>query len=203
MIYQVKPIDYQDCKEWFLKKHYAKRIPSVSYCFGLFQDIELIGVCSIGKPASPFLCIGVCGESESQFVFELNRLIINDGLPKNTLSWFVSQCLKKLPSMILVSYADSQQGHHGYIYQATNFFYTGATKERTDIGADDGAHSRHYKIGETQRKFRSSKHRYIYFVGKNKKEWLKKLNYPIQPYPKGDNKRYDASYQPTTQSKLF
>lgn len=185
-----------------MKKHYAKRIPSVSYCFGLFQNIELIGVCSIGKPASPSLCIGVCGETESQFVYELNRLIIKDGLPKNTLSWFVAQCLKKLPQMILVSYADSQQGHHGYIYQATNFLYTGATKERTDIGAEDGSHSRHYKTGETQRKFRSSKHRYIYFIGNMKKKWLKKLRYPIQSYPKGDNKRYDTSYQPSVQIKL-
>ena len=32
---------------------------------------------------------------------------------------------------------------------------------------------------------------------------MKKLKYKIQPYPKGDNKRYDASYQPTTQTKLL
>ena len=203
MNYEVKSIDYQDCKEWFLKKHYAKRIPSISYCFGLFEDVKLIGVCSIGKPASPSLCVGVCGENESKFVYELNRLIINDGLPKNTLSWFVSQCIKKLPPMILVSYADSQQGHYGYIYQATNFLYSGATKERTDIGTENGTHSRHYKIGETERKFRSSKHRYIYFIGNMKKQWLKKLKYPIEPYPKGDNKRYDASYTPIVQTKLL
>ena len=203
MIYDVKCIDYQDCKEWFLKKHYAKRMPSVSYCFGLFDGIELIGVCSVGKPASPSLCVGVCGENQSQFVYELNRLIIKDGLPKNTLSWFVSQCLKKLPEMILISYADSKQGHNGYIYQATNFLYTGATKERTDIGTENGSHSRHYKIGDRERKFRSSKHRYIYFIGKMKKDWLSKLNYPIQPYPKGENQRYDASYQPIIQTKLL
>jgi len=27
--------------------------------------------------------------------------------------------------------------------------------------------------------------------------------YKIKPYPKGENKRYDASYQPTTQIKLL
>ena len=203
MNYDIKSIDYQDCNEWFLKKHYAHRIPSVSYCFGLFESIELIGVCSIGKPASPSLCIGVCGEEESKFVYELNRLIIKDNLPKNTLSWFLSQCLKQLPPMILISYADTKQGHHGYIYQATNWIYTGATKERTDIGSEDGSHSRHYKIGETKRKFRSSKHRYIYFIGSKKKHWISQLKYPKQPYPKGDNKRYDASYQPTIQTKLL
>ena len=55
------------------------------------------------------------------------------------------------------------------------------------------------------RKKRSSKHRYIYFIGNKtqKKNMLKNLKYEIQPYPKGENKRYDASYKPTTQSKLF
>ena len=195
MNYLIKSIDYQDCKEWFLKKHYAKRIPSVSYCFGLFDSIQLIGVCSIGKPASPSLCVGICGKENSQFVYELNRLIAIDNLPKNALSYFVGEVLRKLPMMILVSYADTQQGHNGYIYQATNFLYTGATRERTDIGSEDGTHSRHYQLGETQRKFRSSKHRYVYFVGKRKKEWIEKLKY--------ENKRYDASYQPTTQPKLL
>jgi hypothetical protein len=203
MNYEVKPIDYQDCKEWFLKKHYAKRIPSISYCFGLYDNYDLIGVCSIGKPASPNLCIGVCGVDEAEYVYELNRLIVNDGLPKNTLSFFVSRVIKNLPQMILVSYADTKQGHNGYIYQATNFIYTGATKERTDIGSEDGKHSRHYKSGVTDRKFRSSKHRYIYFIGKKKKYWISKLNYPIIEYPKGQNKRYDASYKPTTQIKLI
>ena len=89
MNYLIKSIDYQDCKEWFLKKHYAKRIPSVSYCFGLFDSIQLIGVCSIGKPASPSLCVGICGKENSQFVYELNRLIAIDNLPKNALSYFV------------------------------------------------------------------------------------------------------------------
>ena len=32
---------------------------------------------------------------------------------------------------------------------------------------------------------------------------LKNLKYEIKPYPKGKNKRYDASYKPTTQATLF
>ena len=32
---------------------------------------------------------------------------------------------------------------------------------------------------------------------------LNSLNYEIQPYPKGENKRYDASYKPSTQGLLF
>ena len=36
-----------------------------------------------------------------------------------------------------------------------------------------------------------------------KKNMLKNLKYNIEPYPKGKNKRYDASYKPITQGKLF
>jgi hypothetical protein len=35
--YSVKSIDNFACKDWLLNKHYAKRIPSISYAFGLFN----------------------------------------------------------------------------------------------------------------------------------------------------------------------
>ena len=204
----VKSIKNEDVKEWLLYKHYAKRLCSVSFAFGLFEGLQLIGICTFGKPASHSLCVGVCGSENSEFVYELNRLCVNDGLQKNTLSYFVSKCLKMLPSLIIVSYADTNQNHKGYIYQATNWVYTGATKERTDIGSEDGTHSRHYdKSINTKefRKFRSSKHRYIFFTGSKtqRKKWRQKLNYKKEAYPKGDNKRYDSSYNPTTQITLF
>ena len=208
MNFIVKPIKSSQCKEWLLYKHYAKRMCSISYAFGLFGNKELIGIMTIGKPASNSLCIGVCGKENSKYVYELNRLCVNDNLPKNTLSFFVGQCLKILPKMILVSYADTSMNHNGYIYQATNWLYTGRTKERTDIGTESGKHSRHYdkKIDyKKHRIHRSSKHRYIYFIGnKAEKRYFRKcLNYQILPYPKGQNKRYDASYKTLTQKELF
>ena len=32
---------------------------------------------------------------------------------------------------------------------------------------------------------------------------LKALTYELKPYPKGDNQRYDSSYEPTIQLRLF
>ena len=200
--YSVESITYDECKEWLLYKHYAKRMCSISYSFGLFINGVCEGICTFGKPASPSLCNGICGVEFSSFVYELNRLVVNEGLPKNTLSRFVSKCLKELPELVIVSYADTAMNHNGYIYQATNWIYTGKTKERTDIGSEDGTHSRHYNKGEMERKFRSSKHRYVFFT-KNKKKWIKRLNYEVHTYPKGENKRYDATYKPHTQTKLF
>jgi len=166
----------------------------------------LQGILTIGKPASNQLCIGICGTKNSPYVYELNRLVVNDNLEKNTLSFFVSNSIKLLKeSIILVSYADTKMSHNGYIYQATNWIYTGATKERTDIGFEDNKHSRHYdkNIDYSNRKIRSSKHRYVYFIGKLKNNFKLSLNYNIEKYPKGENKRYNSDYKPTIQIEMF
>jgi len=204
--YKVISIESNLTYDWLLNKHYAKRIPSISFAFGLYNCNVLCGVMTIGKQASPSLCDGVCGKENSKYVYELNRLCVDDNLEKNVLSYFVSKCLKLInDNMILVSYADTSMNHNGYIYQATNWIYTGATKERTDIGFEDGTHSRHYSkdIDYSIRKFRSSKHRYIYFIGKLKKHFKKSLNYKIENYPKGENQKYDSSYKPKVQLTLF
>jgi predicted ATP-dependent Lon-type protease len=106
---------------------------------------------------------------------------------------------------IVVSYADMAQEHVGYIYQATNWHYTGATKERTDMLAGDGKHSRHNFGNSSMRQTRSSKHRYIFFVGSKteRKEMKKALRYKVEPYPKGESKRYDASAHIPIQGILF
>lgn len=207
--YQVESIESYQTYDWILNKHYAKRIPSISFSFGLFENGILIGVCTFGCPASRSLCVGVCGEDKASQVIELNRLCLNDHNEKNITSYFLSKSLKKLPGgMIIVSYADTAQNHHGYIYQATNWIYTGATKERTDIGTEENKHSRHYVKGSDyskNRKTRSSKHRYIYFTGTKKqiKKLKSKLKYKSEPYPKGQNINYDTSYNPEVQLKLI
>jgi len=189
---EIKRIEYSECKIWLLKKHYAHRIPSISFAYGLFIDNLLEGIVCYGSPASQSLCKGVCGEKYRKDVLELNRLVLNSTAPKNSASMLVSRTLKMLPrDSIIVSYADTMMGHLGIIYQATNFLYTGATKPRTDIDSGEGKHSRHYEKGGdySKRKFRSSKHRYIFFRNKKAKRDLK---YPILPYPKGISDRYDC-----------
>ena len=133
--------------------------------------------------------MGIYGKEFSDKVYELNRLIVNDNLPHNALSYFVSKSLKllKKEDIILVSYADSGMGHHGYIY----FIYTGKTEDRTDKYTPEGKHSRHYDSKNNHlRKYRTSKYRYVYFIGKNSNLYKQNLKYKIQEYPKGDNKYY-------------
>jgi len=185
-----------------LNKHYLQRVPSISYAYGLFHGDTLLGVCTIGKPASHSLCIGICGEEHASKVYELNRLVVVDGLPKNTLSWFVSRVLRDLrdESLVIVSYADSGMHHNGYIYQATNFLYTGQTKGRTDKYTKGNKHSRHYDNKYNHlRKVRTPKHRYVYFTNPKDKALRESLKYEIQPYPKGENSRYKLGERMKTQ----
>jgi len=223
--YQIRSIDYQDCKEWFLKKHYLKRLPSISYCFGLYLDLKLIGVCSFGNAVPLTMKRSICGEQWEHLVYELNRLILIDNHEKNLTSYFVAQCLKQLPRpLIVVSYADKSQGHNGYIYQATNFMYLGLSHTQKDwkIKGQEGKHSRTLmdefaftpnrvellkaKYGDLLYQVqREPKHRYVFFVGSKTQQLKMKqsLKYTEQPYPKGENTNYNASYEPLTQTKLF
>ena len=201
---KVLPIKYEEAIPWIMEKHYAKRLPGISFAFGLYDENSLIGICTFGIPASNTLCEGVCGKEYKEHVIELNRLCLLNN-EKNQSSFLVANAIKLLPSpKIIVSYADAGQGHVGYVYQATNFLFTGTTKERTDMSSGDGKHSRHAK-DPSIRQFRSAKHRYVYIHGNKtmKKILLSKLKYKIEPYPKGESKRYDSGQTVKTQAILF
>ena len=191
---RIQKISYQDTKPFILDIHYAARMPSISYSFGLFSDESLIGVVTYGKPASPPLCKGIAGIENSHKVYELNRLVLLHNRP-NQASTLISKSLKLLPSgLIIVSYADTAYNHSGYVYQATNWLYTGATKPRTDMYSSVG-HSRHHDGDRTKRVNRSSKHRYITFTGtrRDKRTLRKLLRYKVYDfYPK----EYMDSYPP-------
>lgn len=188
----IKEISYKEAIDFLLPKHYSGRKPHIAIAFGLYRDNILQAVCTFGKPASHSLCKGICGEEYANKVYELNRLCRLDTYDK-PLSQFVGACLRnlKVNNWIIVSYSDMAMTHHGYIYQACNFLYTGATKSRTDFYSGE-KHSRHSRPVEGLRQFRSSKHRYVYICGDKrfKKKILEVLNYKVMPYPKGDNKNY-------------
>lgn len=201
---KVLPIKNEESYPWLLEKHYAKRIPQIMFAFGLYEENQLVGVCTYGIPASPALCMGICGKEYSDKVLELNRVCLMDN-SKNQASFLVANSIKLLPKpTIVVSYADTGKGHVGYVYQATNFLFTGTTKERTDMGGVEGKHSRHGK-NPLIRVFRSAKHRYVYFHGSKtqKKIMQNLLKYQVEPYPKGDSKKYDSGSIVKTQGLLF
>lgn len=206
--------------DWLLYMHYAKRVPQIRYAFGLYLGTILIGCVTYGLPASNNLRIGVAGREWRDTVIELNRLVVLDGAPRNSASMLVGRSLKLLPKpTIVVSYADTGQGHIGYIYQATNFLYTGLSQKHKDVTVAglESFHQRSVTRGKTKDEMisefgdtlyyikRSRKHRYIYVVADRctKAKIIKSLKYKILPYPKGNSVRYDTGNALATQQVLF
>lgn len=136
--WSVRPIDNKLTRQIAKERHYLHRNPNVSYGFGLYDKNELVGICSFGSPSSMRITNSVCPD-DPKSVIELNRLWIDDKCPKFTASWFVSRCLKLLPSYIVISYADTGvvdefhgRNHDGTIYRALNFHYSGQSKASMD-----------------------------------------------------------------------
>ena len=214
---KVMPIKYHETEEWLMNIHYSKRLPSITYSFGLFEDNILIGIITYGMPVSHTLCEGICGKEYKDKVLELNRLCLLHNR-KNEASFLVGNSLKLLPKpLIIVSFADTAMNHHGYIYQATNFIYTGLTDKHSEwrlkgsnlhqknITIDYSLEERKANPDKFEIVQRTRKHRYIYFLGDKKKKsnMINKLNYKIKSYPKGDNKNYKVGYNPKVQGLLF
>lgn len=199
--YSVAPILPKDADYLILNVHYAKRRPSISYAFGLFEDGNLVGVITYGTPASSTLLRGVCGDEWAENVLELNRLVLLNNKPHEA-SRLVGASLKLLPKpKVIVSYADTKQDHEGIVYQATNFIYTGLSSKFLDPVVKGLEHQHHatYAHGLSNKQLiekfgaenvyfieRSRKHRYITFVGSKtqRKQMRKDLRYPVLPYPK-------------------
>jgi len=188
--------------DWLLKKHYAKRLPSISYAFGL-QDLEknIVGVITFGSPPNKEYNDGKCiFNSERVKTLELNRLVINSDMPKNTASYFIMGAVNKLPKpTALVSYADANQNHHGYVYQATNWMYTGTSAKKYKYFFEDGStfdlrrgiHNKGKIIGKEKL---LPTHRYVYIHAdkRDRKKLLKDMSWDIKDYPKGLNKNYEC-----------
>ena len=217
-IWHVRNVDPSSIYSWLKHKHYAKRIPQIVYAYGIFESGLLVGVCTYGIPASPSLTMGLCGEQYKDMVVELNRLCLVEGHDKNLASYFVAQTLRMLPKpSIVVSYADTSMDHVGYIYQATNFLYTGLSAKRTEwreLGCNThsrtvvGQYSHEERVSNPDRFAqvdRPQKHRYIYLIGSRseKKTLRKALKYPILPYPKGNTKRYKSDGKVSQQMLMF
>ena len=199
----VKQVTRDECSDLILNVHYAKRWPSISYAFGLFDGEELIGCVTYGTPPSSNLRTGIAGKENQQLVLELNRLVLKYN-EKNQASFLVSKSLKLLTSgLIIVSFADIEQGHKGIVYQACNFGYYGLSAKRTDwkvkgkerlhgISVADEFRGKPNRAQLMRDKYgdgfylapRSRKHRYIYITGngKDKKRLESMIKYERQMY---------------------
>ena len=189
-----------------VQKHYSKRASIFWEAFGLVVDNKIEGCVVYGQPSPP---IQKHAFFERDFkLYELSRLVIQTDI-KNAASILVGRSLQMLDKpCAVVSYADTEYGHAGIVYQATNWIYTGATKSHDHVYLVNGVRThpitlRDKGISDPKRWARENsvptippaeKHRYFFFTGtkKERKSMQKKLAYHvISKYPKLPKSMYD------------
>jgi hypothetical protein len=117
------------CENW----HYSKTIPKSKLLkIGIWEGNQFIGVVIFGYRATPNL-VKPYGLTMQQCC-ELTRIALN--AHATPVSKIVSISLRFLrqsnPGVrLVVSFADQSQGHHGGIYQAGNWIYSGACQPAT------------------------------------------------------------------------
>jgi len=200
----IRRITRAECERLVVGVHYAHRWPSITCAFGLFRDDVLVGCVTYGTPASSPLRNGIAGEDFAGTILELNRLVLDHNI-KNDASMLVSGSLRLIGGdHIVISFADTDQGHRGIVYQASNFSYHGLSAKRTDWKVRGMEHLHGITIADQFRgvanraqamrdKYgddfylapRPRKHRYIKIIGSKgfRVKAERAIKYPKMPYP--------------------
>jgi len=128
--FRIRLLERKQIKEFVEEWHYSKSINGlrISYCFGLYNGDDLIGVTIFGAPAMNNQA-SKWNPTNPDKLLELRRMCCIDDTPKNTESYFIGKCLKWLKKNteieVIISYADMTYGHEGTIYKASNFEHVG------------------------------------------------------------------------------
>lgn len=174
------------CENW----HYSKCLPSGSLVkIGVWENKKFIGVIIFSRGATPNLLKPY--NLEQTEGCELTRIALNKH--KTSVSRILSIALlffkKRNPkTKLIVSFADPSEKHHGGIYQATNWIYTGKS-ENAKFGILNGKeiHPRTISTFNFQKKqqlkwiIKQGKHRYLMPLTIDMRNKILHLS---KPYPK-------------------
>ena len=225
----LQPISKQVARSMIEKNHYTHKWTLCTVAYGVYYkdyvessffggfNSKLIGVLVYGNAVGRNASTSISPLLTNDNVFELTRLWIEDGYGKNIESYCIAESFRMLninyPQIkCILSYADSEVGHAGTIYQATGFLYQGDNYVDIAILPNhsvslvgppnyDWIHSRSVysrwkthsvdklkeRIGKTfWRKRESGKHRYIKFISNKieNKKLTKSLKHKTLPYLK-------------------
>lgn len=175
------------CVNW----HYSKTIPVNKLVkIGVWENDKFVGVLIFGKGASAVLHKQF--NLESTEVCELVRVALNKHInPVSKMMALAIKFLKKAcPELkVIVSFADPSEGHHGGIYQATNWIYTGTSADTVEYFYNNAW--RHvtdvYKrlnsetIKTLQKRKKTGKYRYVFPLNQEMYNHIIKQK---KPYPK-------------------
>ena len=127
-------LDRNVSKKIIEDNHYSHKIPqAIKYRFGLYYDGILVGVAIFSVPANRYSITSIFEDETQHIGIELSRFYTDDDTPKNFESCALNKCLNYLKKNskydVVISYADPNFGHAGYLYQALNGYYIGQTEK--------------------------------------------------------------------------
>lgn len=206
---EVRQVPVKEIRRQIVTGHYSGVMPDATQeAFAGYHDGIVIAAVAYGPGGNSKTFGAVIEGFDSSNARELIRLWVHPDAPKNTASFVVGKSLKMLPPDVglVVSFADSGQGHAGYIYQALNFYYLGMSSEGVryvdSTGVEVTARLANIYRMRNQEKFGDkslaeirealgwqpvkshAKHRYCIGTGNQKKRVTKLLQEKALPYPK-------------------
>jgi hypothetical protein len=184
------------CEHW----HYSRCTPKFKQVWiGVWEDERFIGIVAFGRSSTPYL--GDAFGLKTTECCELTRVALT--AHKSPVSRIVSLALmflkKQSPGMrLVVSLADSLQGHHGGIYQAGNWIYIGRSSEMQQFyfrgkWRNDSSLMRYLQVNPAAKSVLKKrkvpgKHKYLMPLDSDMRKRISTLSKPYPKRAQGDTK---------------
>lgn len=199
----VHPVTNRDVMEFCRRYHYTQKGENMPWRYGLWHGVTLLGVVAYNLPTRD-ACESVFGPERHEHVWHMGRLALADVAPHNSESRLIAGSLQRIhkdyPDVWgVLTYAATDAGHIGYVYQATNALYTGTGGHATYYTDAGGGRHSDYSRGRQvttaraaekgwTRQAGSAKHRYVYILGNRTQRRHRRaaLRLPVLPYPKAE-----------------
>lgn len=186
----VAPCSHEAAKHAVENWHYSRILPTGKLVkFGAWENDRYIGCVIFSRGASPHL--GKAFDLDATEVCELTRVALTDH--QAPVSQIVAEAMRGLRATnpgvrIVISFADPKEGHHGGIYQAGNWIYTGQSNPVTEYLIEGRWRHTRGAWNDPRRKNAKSrispgKHRYVYPLDK---QMRRRLNKQALEYPHAD-----------------
>ncbi len=194
---QIRVIPSKLGNEFIRANHYSgKVVPNSQLHFGAFYKGTLHGVMSFGPSINKKGTINLVKDTRWNEFIELNRMALDDVLPRNSESRCIAISIKLIKKNAphvkwIISFADATQCGDGTIYRASNFYIVGIA-ENTSLRINPETGTPMHIINAHHKKIPSKifnqwsalngfQIKYIYFIDKKK---IKDLTVPILPFSK-------------------
>lgn len=196
---RVAPVSHHGALYAVERWHYSRSMPSGKTArFGVWEAGRYIGVVIYSRGATPRLGDRY-GLTQTECA-ELTRVALREHTAPVTR--IVAESLRQLratnPGLrLVVSFADPAEGHHGGIYQAGNWIYTGSMEQREyfvvrgklmhprSVGANGWRQSlpwlQRFVDPRAHAVKKPGKHRYLYPLDKATRRAVRRL---AKPYPR-------------------